>query len=101
MALDSEIMLVETGLNLQIITSVSNSLLIAGFLRKVEDNGKGILLVDPEKGDVVGLNRNFAALTKDKFTGRLVVQEEVKVTSLLPQIDLNSIKTGCTYDSIL
>lgn len=99
-ALDKECFLVELGLNLQIITA-QDSLLIVGFLRKRGAEEEAFLLVDPEKGNIVGLNRKCAELTRHKLTGRVVTQQEVQLSTIFSELSLESMGVKDQFDCYL
>lgn len=54
-ALNSDNFLVEVGLSLQVIASC-DSLQIVGFLRKKENSGSGLLMVEMNTGEILGID---------------------------------------------
>lgn len=54
-ALNSDNFLVEVGLSLQVIASC-DSLQIVGFLRKKENSGCGLLMVEMTTGEILGID---------------------------------------------
>lgn len=39
-------------------------------------------------GEILGIDANFMAIMNNKLTGKQVVQEEVKLSVLLPELNL-------------
>jgi hypothetical protein len=84
--LNSEHYLVLARLTLKIILDGQGTLKIAGFLRKEPSNDEAIMMVDSSSGEVLGINRQFAALTKFKVMGRQITQVGATLISILPEI---------------
>lgn len=49
---------------------------------------KGLLMYSATNGEILGIDANFMAIMNNKLTGKQVVQEEVKLSVLLPELNL-------------
>ena len=62
------------GLQVQIITTADNKLVIAGFLNKKPDDKLGLLMIEGNTGEILGFNDNFMDLMKNMISGKQLVQ---------------------------
>lgn len=99
--LTSEGVLVEVGLRLHPVSDSQASLLVVGFMDRREDSGEAIAMVDSHSGVLLAIDARFVAMLKNKVNGKQVATEEVRLSSLFPELDLAKLEKEGTQDSFL
>ena len=89
------------NLDLQLVFS-EGSLLVAGFLsKKCSNTENAVLMVDSETGKILAVDSNFVTLTQRKISGKQVIQEDLYISSLLPEVDLSQLSCKDCQSSLL
>jgi hypothetical protein len=62
---------------------------IIGFMKKIEaDPLKGMIMYSATNGEILGIDNNFVSLMNNRVTGKQIIQEEVRLNVLIPEINL-------------
>jgi hypothetical protein len=61
-------------------------------MRRAEEGEAGLLMVSVTSGDVLGADGQFLRLIGGRLTGKQIAQEEVRLASLMPEIDLQRLE---------
>jgi hypothetical protein len=88
------------GLTLKVINDSSSSLIVAGFMRPIDQNEEAIIMVDSD-GIVLGIDQRFALMLNNRFSGKQIVQEEQRLANLLPEVRLSRLEQQEFQDSYL
>jgi len=99
--LTNEGFLVEVGLRLHPVADVEGSLLVVGFMSKREDNGEAIVMVDSNSGVFQAIDSRFSGMLRHKVSGKQVVTEEVRISSLFPELNMARLEREGSQDSLL
>ena len=99
--LNSENYLVEAGLTLHTLNKSNSSLVVVGFMKKRDTKDEGIIMIEHSSGEVLAINSKFAAQMKNKVTGKQIIQEELKLAAILPEVDLTLIGKEECQNSLL
>ena len=78
----------ELGLSLQMFTALDGSLVMGGILRKRSRGLEGLIMVEGLTGEILGVDKNFVKLMRDKVTGKQIIQEEVRLSAYLPEANI-------------
>lgn len=58
-------------------------------MRTKSDNNEGLIMVDGNSGELLGINKVFSTMVNSKITGKQVVSEEIKLASIFPEVNLS------------
>ena len=85
-------LLVEVCLTLHLFSNNKSSLVVVGFMSKYEDSEDRLLMVDSNSGNVLAINHQFSQLVKNKITGNQVIQDDIRLSSVLPELNMSLLK---------
>lgn len=90
-SLNKNDLLVECELRVTILNSLMNGLALVGFIKKCDDDGKGLVMANLNTGNILGIDDNFYRMINYRISGKQIEQEEIKITSLMPEVDLEQL----------
>jgi len=78
-------------LSVRMMASDHNSLHIIGIMNKMDENPKGLLMINMNSGEALAANARFMRMGKNKVSPKQLIQEEVKLQTLTPEINLDQL----------
>lgn len=91
-ALNKNSLLVDISLSVRILSSSQSDLAIVGFMKRIPTEANiGLIMCSLSNGEVLGIDENFVEMMNRRLTGKQVVQEEVRLTVIMPELVLEQL----------
>jgi hypothetical protein len=104
-ALNKDSLLVEMKLTVRMMTSTQSALVIVGFMKKTlkepEEKESGLLMFSLNTSEILGIDAQFEKLMNYKLSGKQLVQEEVKLASIMPELNLELLEKERCLKTVL
>lgn len=69
-------------------TALDSSLVMGGVLRRRQRGQEGLIMVEGITGEILGVDKNFVKLMREKITGKQIAQEEIRLSAYLPEVNI-------------
>lgn len=101
-ALDINSLLVQLNLTVRLLNSIKSDLALVGFVYKIQKKiEKGLIMFSGKNGQILAVNKIFTNIVNNKITGKQILQEEVRLASILPEITLDQLETNAEMVTFL
>ncbi len=79
-------------LTARVMATTESALAVVGFMKTVlksgEEKQKGLLMFSLNNAMILGVDSQFEKIMNKKVTGKQIIQDEIKLTSIMPELNL-------------
>lgn len=104
-ALNKDALLVEIKLTVRMMTSSQSALTIVGFMKELPkekgEDQSGLLMFSLNTSEILAIDAQFEKLMNYKISGKQLVQEEIKLASIMPELSIELLEKERTARTVL